>query len=60
MDKGEHHDEVQREASEAGLLAGIFILFLIGIFVVAVVMFWPAIHLSSPPPPPTSLPEVGK
>ena len=29
MDTEEHHDEVQREASAAGLLVGIFILFLL-------------------------------
>ena len=58
MDKEEHHDEVQREASVAGLVAGIFILCLIGILVAAVIVLLPAIHLSPTPPPPTSLPEV--
>ena len=33
-------------------LFGIFILFLLAVGAVALVTLWPAIHLSSPPPPP--------
>ena len=58
MDKEETHNEVRREASVAGLVAGLFILILIGIVAATVIMHFPAIHLSSTPPPPTSLPEV--
>ena len=52
--------EEQPEASVASLLAGIFILFLVAILVMAVLMLLPALQPSSTPPPPTSLPEVGK
>ena len=58
MDPEEHHVEVQREASAAGLLVGIFILFLLVVGVVALVTLWPAIHVN--PPPPTPLPGVRK
>ena len=51
--------EERREASVAGLLAGIFILFLVAILIMAVFMLLPALQPSSTPPPPTSLPEVG-
>lgn len=57
MDKEQHHDELQREASAAGLLVSIFLLFLLAIGAVALVTLWPAIHVSSPS---TSLPEVEK
>ena len=60
MDKEQHHDELQREASAAGLLVSIFLLFLLAIGAVALVTLWPAIYVSSPAPPPTSLPEVNK
>jgi hypothetical protein len=49
MDEEEHRTEVQREASAGGLLAGIFILFLLGIAVMAVFTVWPAIHWPSSP-----------
>ena len=58
MDKEEHHDEVQREASAAGLLVGIFILFPLVVGVVALVLLWPAIHVN--PSPPTPLPGLRK
>ena len=55
MDPEERHVEVQREASAAGLIVGIFILFLLVIGGFALVALWPAIHLSSTPLPPPSL-----
>jgi hypothetical protein len=54
MDEEEHHVEVQREASSAGLL---LFLFLLVVGVISGIVFWPAIHLTSTPPSPTSLPE---
>jgi hypothetical protein len=58
MDEEEHHTEVQqREASAGGLLAGIFILFLLGIAVMAVFTVWPAIHWPSSP---VTVPKDGK
>jgi hypothetical protein len=60
MDKEQHHDEVQREASVAGMIVGIFILFLLGVAAMALFTLLPAIHISSPAPPPTSLPEGDK
>lgn len=48
----------QREASLAGVLAGLFILFLFGILVIAAFAFLPDINLASPPQPPMSLPEA--
>ena len=56
MDKEEHHDHVQREASAAGLLVGVLFLFLACVTVVVGLLLWPAIQ--SPPPPPTALPDV--
>ena len=56
MDKEEPHDLVQREASAAGLLVGVLFLFLACITIIVGLMLWPAIQ--SPPPLPTSLPEV--
>ena len=50
--------EEQREASAAGFLVGIFILFLLVVGVIALVTLWPAIHVN--PPPPTPLPGVRK
>ena len=47
MDKEETHNDVRREASAAGLVAGLFILILIGIVAATVIMHFPAIHLSS-------------
>jgi len=57
MDEEGHHVEVQREASSAGLLAFILFLFLLVMGVISGIVFWPAIHLTSTPPSPTSLPE---
>ena len=51
MDEEEHHVEVQREASSAGLLAFILFLFLLVMGVISGIVFWPAIHLTSTPPP---------
>ena len=52
--------EEQPEASVASLLAGIFILFLVAILVMAVLMLLPALQPSSPLPPPALLPEGAK
>ena len=56
MDEKEHHIEVQREGSAAGLLAVVFLIFLAGAALLVGVRFWPA--LKSIPPPPTSIPEA--
>ena len=48
MDEEERYDTKQREASFGGLLAGIFILLLVAILVMAVFILVPAIQPSSP------------
>jgi hypothetical protein len=41
FDEEERYDARQRQASAAGLLAGLFMLFLLSATVVALVKFWP-------------------
>jgi len=43
MDEEQHHVEVQREGSAAGLLAVVFLIFLAGAAVIAALTFWPVI-----------------
>jgi hypothetical protein len=48
MDRKEHHDEVQREASAAGLVWGLLFLLLTCIAIVVGFILWPVIQ-SAPP-----------
>ena len=41
FDEEERYDARQRQASAAGLLAGLLVLFLLSATVVALVKFWP-------------------
>ena len=56
MDKEEHHDEVQREASAAGMLVAFLFLLFACIAVFVGLTFAPVFQ--SLPRPPTSLPGV--
>ena len=44
MDKEEHHDEVQREASEAAMLVLFLLLVLCTVLVFVVLTLWPTIQ----------------
>ena len=48
MDREEHHDAMQREASAAGLVWGILFLLLACIALLLGLIFWPVIQ-SAPP-----------
>ena len=59
MDKEEHHDEVQREASAAGLVVAVIFMVFACVAILLGVTFWPALDAAAPPP--TSLSEqIGK
>lgn len=47
----EQHDAQQREASAAGLMVGVLLLFLAGASLIGAILFWPAIQAASPAPP---------
>ena len=49
MDKQEHHDEVQREASEAAMLVFFLLLVLGTVLVFVVLTLWPTIQSFLPP-----------
>jgi hypothetical protein len=55
VDEEEHHVEVQREASAAGLLAVVFLMFLTGAALIVGFTFWPVIQSATAPA--NSLPE---
>ena len=55
MEKEEHHDEVQREASRAGLVVGVLFMLFVCIAILVGLTLWPAIESAAPP---LSLPEV--
>jgi len=54
MDEEEHHVEVQREASAAGLLAVVFLVFLTDAALIVGLTLWPVLQSI----PPTSRPAV--
>jgi hypothetical protein len=52
MDEEEHHVEVQREASAAGLLAVVFLVFLTGAALIVGLTLWPVLQSTPPTSPP--------
>jgi hypothetical protein len=52
MDEEEHHVEVQREASAAGLLAVVFLVFLTGAALIVGLTLWPVLQSIPPTSPP--------
>jgi hypothetical protein len=52
MDEEEHHVEVQREASAAGLLAVVFLVFLTDAALIVGLTLWPVLQSIPPTSPP--------
>jgi hypothetical protein len=58
-DFDEEREAERRKASVGGLLAGMFLLFLVGAVVVALLTFWPVVK-NAPVSPPSSVPQAAE